>query len=77
MKKGKAVNDRKMTFKGYYSSLTDLPIKLRDKIISECGTSIPTFYRWVSGDNVPSKSDREKIASILGRPVNELFPEEQ
>ena len=60
-----------------YRELSDTPLKLRDRIAEECGASTATVYRWLNGTTVPRKSDREKIANMLNRPVSELWPEKE
>ncbi|MGJ0697977.1 helix-turn-helix domain-containing protein [Parabacteroides merdae] len=59
----------------FYRELSDTPLRLRDHIAKECGVAVATVYRWLNGTSVPRKSDREKIASILNRPVYELWPD--
>lgn len=58
-----------------YKEMSNTPFRLRDHIAKECGVAIATVYRWLNGTIVPRKSDREKIASILNRPVSELWPD--
>lgn len=60
---------RKLTLKGYYESLGNPQKDLREKIAAECGVSMATVFRWLSGDSTPNKLQREKIAEIIG--VNE------
>ena len=48
--------------------------ELREKIARECGVSEMAVYRWLSGEIVPEKLKREKIAEITGLSVEELFP---
>lgn len=65
-----------MALKEYYESLPiDSPrIEIRDRIVNECGITKPTLYRWISGDVIPDKLKQEKVASIMGVPVDVLFP---
>jgi len=62
------------TFQEYHQSLIDAPINLKDRIAKECGVSIATVYRWIKGWGMPDKLKKEKIAEIIGKPVEELFP---
>lgn len=62
------------TLQEYYQNLIDEPFELREKIAKECDVSIPTAYRWLRGIGMPDKLKREKIAEIIGKPVEELFP---
>lgn len=63
-----------MTLSCYYEDLGKAQVNFRKKIQEECGVSLATASRWVNGKITPRKSDREKIAGIVGRPVEELFP---
>lgn len=56
----------KITLKGYYEELGNPQKDLREKISSECGVSMATVFRWLSGDTTPNKLQREKIAEIIG-----------
>lgn len=69
-----------MTLKEYYQSLAErsTPRKeLRNKIVAECGIKELTVYRYLSGEIVPDKLKRERIAQITGIPEEELFPNAQ
>lgn len=66
-----------MVLKEYYDKLAEksTPKKeFRDKIATACGVTEMTVFRWLSGEVVPDKLKREKIAEITGTPVEELFP---
>lgn len=67
-----------MVLKEYYNSLADrtTPPKkeFREKIASACGVTEMTVFRWISGEIVPDKLKREKIAEIAGIQVQQLFP---
>jgi hypothetical protein len=71
-------NTQKLTFKDYYKQLgkRDPQIELRNRIISECGISTATFYKWLNRktDTIP-KLARQKISEITGIPVEDLFPD--
>lgn len=64
----------KKTLSEYYQSLLDQPFELRKKIAKECDVSIATVYRWLRGLGIPDKLKREKVAEIIGKPIEELFP---
>ena len=66
-----------MALKDYYKELgkRSTPQKeFRDKIAAACGVANMTVYRWMSGEIVPEKLKREKIAEVSGISVDELFP---
>jgi hypothetical protein len=64
-----------MTFFDYYKKLpTRFDQKqLRHRIILACKISKQTFYFWKNKNDVPDEKNRLIIASILDRPINELF----
>lgn len=65
-----------MNLKEFYSDLQNQPTpqkEFRDKIASACGVTEMTVYRWLSGEIIPEKLKREKIAELTGLPVDELF----
>lgn len=68
-----------MALKDYYNSLADRTIppkkEFREKIASACGVTEMTVFRWLSGEVVPDKLKREKIAEIANIPVQQLFPD--
>lgn len=71
-----------MTLKNYYQSLKFERPKspqtlLIEKIAEECDVTTQTAHRWVLGYVTPAKLYRLKIAEITGKPVNELFPNEE
>ena len=61
-----------MTLKDYYVRLGQPQRELRERIVKECGVSLATVYRWLSGDKTPLKLQREKIAEIIGVTVNDI-----
>jgi transcriptional regulator with XRE-family HTH domain len=66
-----------MNLNEYYKQLQDQPSpqrEFRQKIAKECGVSEMTVFRWLSGEVVPEKLKREKVAEITGLTVEELFP---
>lgn len=66
-----------MALKDYYMELgkRSTPQKeFRDLISKECGVAPITVFRWLSGDIIPDKLKREKIALICNLPIEELFP---
>lgn len=66
-----------MDLKEFYKNLPEkvVPKKdFREKIASACGVSEMTVFRWLSGEIIPEKLKREKIAEIAKMPVVELFP---
>lgn len=66
-----------MALQDYYKELGRrfTPQKeFRDKIAGACGVSEMTVFRWLSGDIIPEKLKREKIAEVTGLSVDELFP---
>lgn len=67
-----------MDFKEFYNELQSTqptPQKeFRNKIAFECDVTEMTVYRWLSGEIVPDKLKREKVAEITGLSVDELFP---
>lgn len=70
------LKNKPMTLRDYYNnqSLSSPQRELREKIAAACGVAEMTVYRWLSGEIVPDKLKREKIAEITGIPVDELFP---
>ena len=63
-----------MNLPEYYKQLSQSPREFRQKLATECGVSEMTVFRWLSGEVVPDKLKRERIAEIAGVPVEELFP---
>ncbi len=66
-----------MALKEYYEKLAEksTPKKeFREKIAAECGVTEMTVFRWLSGEVVPDKLKREKIAEVTGNSVEDLFP---
>lgn len=39
-------------------------------------SSESTVYRWISGKITPPPIKKQIIADVLGKPVNELFPDD-
>jgi len=48
--------------------------QVRNKILNECNIPLGTFYNWISGVTRVPENQKAKIAQIMGKPVNELFP---
>jgi hypothetical protein len=48
---------------------------LRHNILKSCRIEKPTFYSWMTRNNVPDEKNRLIIASILDQPVEILFPQ--
>jgi len=66
-----------MDLREFYNELQTQPTpqkEFRDRIASACGVTEMTVYRWLSGDIIPEKLKREKIAEITGLSVDDLFP---
>jgi len=66
-----------MALKEYYERLGErsTPKKeFREKVAAGCGVTEMTVFRWLSGEIVPDKLKREKIAEIADAPLEELFP---
>jgi transcriptional regulator with XRE-family HTH domain len=66
-----------MALKEYYEKIGErsTPKKeFRETIARECGVTEMTVFRWLSGEVLPDKLKREKIAEISGLTVEELFP---
>jgi transcriptional regulator with XRE-family HTH domain len=67
-----------MALQDYYQELgkRSTPQKeFRELLATHCGVAEMTVYRWLSGEVVPDKLKREKIAEVTGKSVEELFPE--
>lgn len=55
------------TFKDWYDSLpANKQTPIREEIIDRCDVSSKTFYRWRSGESIPSKLEKEAINNIAG-----------
>jgi hypothetical protein len=70
---------RNIEFSKAYMSLSrfgKLNIKVRDRIINETGSSLPSFYNWVRGATEVPKLAKPIIAKIMNIPMETLFPEE-
>lgn len=71
-----------MTFGDYYRSLGDDNagrLKKREllyKISTRIDRQLATLHNYINGRRRPVKVEREAIAKIIGKPVEELFPEE-
>lgn len=70
------MRNKKRTLQDYFGTLSEKSPKRQmiEKIADECGVSLMTVYRWISGEVVPDKLKKEKIAEITGIAVDELFP---
>ena len=67
-----------MKFSQYYQNISNKTEKrkFRNKIIDACMIQHPTFYGWLTRKRIPPLAQKI-IAEIIGRPVDELFPEEE
>lgn len=68
---------KKMALQDYYKELgkRSTPQKeFRGKVAEACGVAEMTVYRWLSGEIIPEKLKRDKIAEVSGLSVEELFP---
>lgn len=66
-----------MELKEYYENLGErsTPKKqFRILLATECGVAEMTVFRWLSGEVVPGKLKREKVAELTNLSVEELFP---
>jgi transcriptional regulator with XRE-family HTH domain len=67
-----------MTLKDYYNNLPDSinpRREFREHLAKECGVSVITLYRWLSGEITPDKLKMEKVAEVTGVPAEDLFPQ--
>ena len=67
-----------MEFIAYYQNISEKTEKreLRNKIIDACKIQHSTYYSWLHRKTIPLLA-QEKIAEIIGKPVEELFPEKE
>lgn len=65
--------EKKMTLQDYYKGLGVIQKEFRTTLSQELGVSEASVFRYLSGEVVPDKLKREKIAAIVGRPVEDLF----
>ncbi|GAB6393727.1 MAG: helix-turn-helix domain-containing protein [Bacteroidales bacterium] len=68
------LNKNYMTFPEYLDFLAKKKSVFIEQCAEACGVSTDTIRRWGNG-TLPPKLAREKIAQILCRRVQELFPE--
>lgn len=62
-------------FRNFYFSLTgQKAFEIREQILTECEISYQVFYNWVSGRSKIKEPKRSKIAQVVGRAQNQLFP---
>jgi len=68
-------NRVEIPFTRYYNELanTNPEVDFREKVVKECQISYKTFYNWVNNPEQIRPVYREKIATIAGKPVHELF----
>jgi hypothetical protein len=68
-----------MSLSDYYQNLGDKPVypkqEFREAIMDATGKGEATVYRWLNGTLIPGKLEREAIARLTDKSVNELFPE--
>jgi len=64
-----------MNFYEYCESLKsqDPHAEFKKLIMKECDITAATFQNWKSGKTTPGKLQKEKIAQLIGIPVNELI----
>lgn len=48
----------------------------QDWLAAQLGTDNTVVWRWVHGLHVPVEATRERIAELLGRQVDDVFPPE-
>ncbi|MCD8176551.1 MAG: XRE family transcriptional regulator [Tannerellaceae bacterium] len=80
-------NDKNLSLKEYFANLPKAerrPViisapkeELVEKISHLCGKTKMTARRWVYGYVEPSLAEKEKIATLIGCPVEVLFPEKK
>ena len=66
-----------MTLREHYDKLVALKTpaqEFREGVAEACGVTEKTVYSWLSGEIIPEKLKREKIAELTGIPADELFP---
>ena len=69
-----------MDFISYYKKLEEIKNQktpkqeFREMIAAACGVAPSTVMRWVSGEIIPEKLKREKVAEILKINVESLWP---
>lgn len=65
-----------MTIKDYYESLDDTQRRVfRRKIEKKTMKNTSTVYRWINLKHPASPIEKAYISRIIGKPVEELFPE--
>lgn len=64
-----------MTFTDHANSLTNERADFVKRIAEITLATEATVSRWISGEFIPSKIRREKIAKEMNIPVEELFPQ--
>ncbi len=74
--KNNQVKNKKMTLKDYYFSLPDPRVHLKKQIMDRLDISDVTFYRYINGEVKVPLLAKNEIASIVGKSVEELFPED-
>ena len=48
----------------------------RKRLLNELHFSQGTVRRWINGDSLPPKWTHKKIAEIMGKSIEDLFPAE-
>jgi hypothetical protein len=68
-----------MSLSDYYQNLGDKPTypkqEFREAVMRETGKGEATVYRWLNGTLIPGKLEREAIAKLTNKKMEELFPE--
>lgn len=82
-----APNVKKLPLREYYNSLpfakkqvvaiSKPREELAQAIADACGKSLMTAKRWIYGYSKPCPAEKEKIAAMLGCPLECLFPKEE
>lgn len=76
----KSQNLNDMTFKELYQQTKEQPnpaqVFIREIADATCREE-STVRQWLSGTQVPNAKAKERIAAVLGKDVNELFPPDE
>lgn len=69
-----------MTFKQLYLQAKEQPSPAQvfiRKIADATCREASTVRQWLSGTQIPNAKAKERIAEILNKPVDELFPDDE
>lgn len=64
-----------MVFSEYMESLPNLKVDTINKIAEVTCSSTISVYNWIAGRSEPPVLKKRIIAEYLGKPVEELFPD--